>query len=101
MSNYFKVFCLIKSIFILLLICFLPLFSLAANKSVMTDEQIKQKIIKQSISNYPGSCPCPYHYDRADRKCGKRSAYSRVGGYEPLCYPKDVTPRMIEQYRSF
>ena len=31
--------------------------------------------------------------------CGGRSAYSRPGGYEPKCYPSDVTPVEIEEYR--
>ena len=24
------------------------------------------------------------------KKCGKRSAYSKPGGYEPLCYVSDI-----------
>ena len=27
--------------------------------------------------------------------CGGRSAWSRQGGYAPLCYENDVTPAMI------
>ena len=48
----------------------------------------KKTIIQQSIASYSGSCPCPYHRDRAGRRCGKRSAWSRPGGYSPLCRPK-------------
>lgn len=65
-----------------------------------TDEAIKQKIIKQSLSTYPGNCPCPYNTDRAGRSCGRRSAYSKPGGYAPICYPDDVTPQMIQQYKK-
>ena len=25
------------------------------------------------------------------KKCGKRSAYSKPGGYQPLCYKSDIT----------
>jgi hypothetical protein len=49
-----------------------------------------QRAIRQSISAYTGSCPCPYSTDRAGRRCGARSAYSRPGGRAPLCYPGDV-----------
>lgn len=35
---------------------------------------------------YTGSCDCPYHTDRAGRRCGARSAYSRPGGRSPRCY---------------
>jgi len=65
-----------------------------------TDAQIRQRLIRQSIANYPGSCPCPYSVDRAGRRCGARSAYSRPGGYAPLCYPSDITPAMIRAARG-
>lgn len=59
---------------------------------------IVQALIAESISSYPGNCPCPYNTDRAGRSCGKRSAWSKAGGYSPLCYPGDVTAAMIEKY---
>ena len=62
------------------------------------DKKIKQEIIQQSIANYSGNCPCPYNRDRAGRSCGRRSAYSKPGGYSPVCYPGDVTPEMIDEY---
>lgn len=36
-----------------------------------------------------GSCDCPYDTDRRGRACGGRSAYSRPGGRQPLCYVGD------------
>ena len=63
-------------------------------------EQIKQAIIRESISSYPGTCACPYNVTRNGSRCGRRSAYSRPGGYAPLCYPKDVTDAMVEKYRK-
>ena len=65
-----------------------------------SDAQVKQRIIRQSIAAYPGSCPCPYSVDRAGRRCGARSAYSRPGGYAPLCFPSDVTPAMVREARG-
>jgi hypothetical protein len=65
-----------------------------------TDAQIRQRLIRQSIASYPGSCPCPYSVDRGGRRCGGRSAYNRPGGYAPLCYPSDVTPATIRQARG-
>jgi hypothetical protein len=64
------------------------------------DDEIKQQIIKDSIASYPGTCACPYNVDRAGHQCGRRSAYSRPGGYAPLCYPNDVTKEMVEDYRK-
>jgi hypothetical protein len=65
-----------------------------------TDAEIRQAIINQSIASYRGSCPCPYNTDRAGRKCGARSAYSRPGGASPICYAKDVTQKMVDDYRN-
>ncbi len=52
-----------------------------------------QRAIRQSIAAYSGSCPCPYSVDRAGRRCGARSAYSKPGGAAPLCYASDVRRR--------
>jgi hypothetical protein len=69
-------------------------------KAAKTDDQIKQDIITASIAAYKGSCPCPYSKDRAGHNCGARSAYSRPGGASPLCYAKDVTQKMVDDYRK-
>jgi hypothetical protein len=69
-------------------------------KATKSDAEIKQEIINESIASYRGNCPCPYNVDRAGRRCGKRSAYSRPGGASPICYASDVTPKMVEEYRK-
>lgn len=68
--------------------------------SQATDAEIRQALINASIAAYPGNCPCPYFADRAGRSCGRRSAWSRAGGYSPLCYPNDVNPEQIRNYRN-
>src|SRR5438132_9588743 len=69
-------------------------------KIAKTDAEIKQEIIKQSIASYKGSCPCPYSADGTGRMCGWWSAYSKPIGVSPLCYEKDVTPKMVVDYRK-
>lgn len=69
-------------------------------KSNLSDEQIKQIIIHDSISHYSGNCPCPYNVTSNGSQCGRRSAYSKPGGYDPICYPTDVTDEMIRRYRQ-
>ena len=76
------------------------LISMVGLVQAATNDEIKQELIRQSISSYSGSCPCPYNSARNGSKCGGRSAYSRPGGYSPLCYPSDVTNDMIMKYRS-
>jgi hypothetical protein len=80
-------------------VLFLMLCSAAA-AAELSDDQIRKTLIQQSIAAYPGNCPCPYNVDRAGRQCGRRSAYSKQGGYSPLCYPTDVTPEMIARFRN-
>jgi hypothetical protein len=67
--------------------------------AVQSDAQIRQSIIRDSIAAYPGPCACPYSVMRNGRACGGRSAYSRPGGYAPICYPRDVTQAQIADYR--
>jgi hypothetical protein len=76
------------------------LLSPAAAVAELSDEAIRKALIQQSIAAYPGNCPCPYNVDRAGRQCGRRSAYSKQGGYSPLCYAADITPEMIARYRN-
>jgi hypothetical protein len=64
------------------------------------DDRIRQIIIQQSIASYPGSCACPYSIMRNGRRCGRRSAYSKPGGYDPLCYKKDIPDQMVEQFKK-
>lgn len=71
-----------------------------ARAPTQTDAQIKAEIIRQSIAGYSGSCPCPYNTDRAGRRCGARSAYSRPGGASPMCYVEDVPAKLVLDYRS-
>lgn len=66
----------------------------------LSNQQIKRLLIEESITDYDGNCPCPYHRASNGSSCGRRSAYSRTGGEEPLCYPKDVTQELIDSYRT-
>ncbi len=79
---------------------FIAAASAQTEKPPKTDAEIKQEIIRESIASYSGSCPCPYSRDRAGRRCGGRSAYSRPGGASPLCYESDVTQKMVDDYRA-
>ncbi len=67
--------------------------------SKLSNSEVRDILIKLSIAAYPGNCPCPYNVDRAGRRCGARSAYSKPGGRAPLCFAEDVTDEMIEEYR--
>ena len=69
-------------------------------KRPLSDAQIKQLLIDESIAAYSGNCPCPYNTARNGSRCGGRSAYSREGGEAPLCYPKDVSAEMVKDYRE-
>lgn len=66
----------------------------------MSEKDIKQKIIQESIDSYPGNCACPYNSTKNGSSCGKRSAYSKGGGYAPLCYDSDITKEMINNYKK-
>lgn len=75
-------------------------FGAEAKQGADNTAAVKRKIIQQSIESYPGNCPCPYNTARNGSRCGKRSAYNRAGGYAPLCYPEDVSERMVREYKG-
>jgi hypothetical protein len=60
-------------------------------------------IVKESRNAYYATgrpCACPDDRMRNGHACGRRSAYSRPGGAAPLCYPGDVPPEKINEYRA-
>lgn len=74
-----------------------------AQSAKLTDAQVVEKIIQGSRDDYYATghpCACPYDRARNGSSCGGRSAYSRPGGAEPKCYPKDVSKTEIEAYRQ-
>jgi hypothetical protein len=72
----------------------------AVQADSLSDAQIRKMMIHKSIAAYPGSCPCPYNLASNGSECGGRSAWSRAGGYAPLCYASDISDEMVRQYRQ-
>lgn len=77
-----------------------PANSLVTTPTYQSDSEITKLIIAESIKEYRGNCPCPYNTASNGSRCGARSAYSRPGGFDPICYSSDVTPEMIERYKN-
>jgi hypothetical protein len=72
----------------------------AKAKKELSDAQIRKILIDEPIVAYSGNCPSPYSTMSNGRNRGRWSAYSRDGGEAPLCYAKDVTAEMVQQYRD-
>ena len=70
----------------------------APTATKMSASQVRQILIQRSIGLYSGRCPCPYNTMKNGRRCGGNSAYSRPGGASPLCYPGDVSDRMVANF---
>lgn len=75
------------------------LVALPAAAQRASDDDIKKQMIQESIAGYRGACPCPDFAKRNGNRCGGSSAYSRAGGKSVLCYPSDITPAMVDEYR--
>ncbi|GLR11011.1 hypothetical protein COO59_15920 [Mixta theicola] len=71
-----------------------------AKASRLSDDQVKQKVIDESIEAYPGTCACPFNTARNGSHCGRRSAWSKEGGYAPVCYKNEITQEMISAWRK-
>lgn len=50
-----------------------------AKGQALSDAQVKQAIIEESIAEYPGTCACPFNRARNGSSCGRRSAWSKAG----------------------
>lgn len=75
----------------------------AQNAAKLSEQQIISRIIQDSRDAYYSTghpCACPEDRARNGSRCGGRSAYSRPGGAEPKCYPKDVTAAEISAFRA-
>jgi len=70
-----------------------------ASATALTDSQVRQEIIRESIARRPGNCPCPYNRASNGSRCGGRSSYGRGGGYAPICFDSDVSDEMVAEYR--
>lgn len=73
--------------------------SSARAQSAPSDDDLRDQIIRESLRSYRGSCPCPYNLARNGSRCGKRSAYSRHGGLQVLCFPEDINETMLTEWR--
>ena len=71
-----------------------------AKTAKQTDDHIRQLIIEDSIASYPGVCACPFNTTRNGSNCGGRSAWSKQGGYAPVCYKKEVSKEMVDEWRN-
>lgn len=68
-------------------------------RSNLSDDQVRERIVQESISTYNGPCPCPYNTMRNGANCGNRSAYSKPGGASPICYKKDIGDETVRAWR--
>lgn len=75
-------------------------FCVGADKPPMTDAEVRQVIVGESVAAYSGSCACPFSVDLGGRRCGGRSAYSRPGGASPKCYARDVSDEEVERLQE-
>lgn len=87
-------------IFLSLVFCANAVGRKLEESKALSDSAIRQKIVKQSIAAYSGNCPCPFNTMRNGHACGSRSAYSRPGGASPICYAKDVSKAMVDNWRA-
>ena len=65
----------------------------------VSDIDVWNMIIRDSIASYGHVCPCPYSENRAGSRCGTRSAYSRVRG-SVTCFPNDISDAAVARYRE-
>jgi hypothetical protein len=66
----------------------------------LSETRIRQKIMLQSQAHYAGRCVCRYQtHDAKGRSCKGRHELVTAPP-EPICYPQQVTPAMITQWKQ-
>jgi hypothetical protein len=65
-------------------------------------DAVARSIIRECAAIYHAHRPCACPEDRARNgsRCGRRSAYSRLGGARPFCYVTDVAESVVADYRA-
>lgn len=66
----------------------------------LSETRIRQKIMLESQARYAGRCVCRYQtHDSRGRSCKGRHEIVKTPP-EPICYPQQVTPAMITQWKQ-
>jgi hypothetical protein len=86
-----------KSLILLVTILSVPL--VFADDRI-SDQEIRTILIDKSIAQFHKPCPCPYSKSPKGGQCGLNSVYSKTGRLTILCYPSNVTKKMIKAYRD-
>ncbi len=66
---------------------------------LLSDAEVRDRIIKTSIAIYPGDCACPYSLTAKGRRCGNKSVWSRHGDFAGTCFPNEVSKGEIREWR--
>jgi hypothetical protein len=66
----------------------------------MTDEQVREVFVRESVASYSGQCPCPYSNDAKGDPCGARSAWSKSGGKKLICFTHEVSDQQVREFRQ-
>jgi hypothetical protein len=69
------------------------------NAFALTDGQVRDLMIKDSIKSFSGACPCPYSFTAEGLRCGTQSAWSKKHG-TPFCYRQDIGDPAVGDYRK-
>ena len=94
---------------IVVMLVLLLLHPIASADGHLTDEQVRQILINESIRSFPGNCPCPYSLEIKKsclgkkckaRPCGGKSAWSNtpIGYPGPICFRADVSDEMVQYF---
>jgi hypothetical protein len=66
----------------------------------MSDGQVRERIVEESVAAHAGSCACPDDYDAIGHACGSRSAQVKAGGDKVVCYPHEISDQQVREYRA-
>ena len=66
----------------------------------MTQDDLRDLLLDNSVASYPGYCPCPYSRNVDGFECGVEAAYYKPGGFRIKCYPQNLKGQDYIFYRK-
>ena len=66
----------------------------------LSDDRIRQRIMRESQAHYPDRCVCPYQTMDSNRRSCKGRHEVIKSHPQPICYPRQVTRAMVNDWRQ-
>lgn len=69
------------------------------NRKHWDDIALRSEIVRHSVAQTSGDCPCPYSLKPTGNLCGFQSTYYRTGRVMPYCFVEDIPIEAVHRFK--